>query len=157
VLNLLARLLRLRIAVHRFAFDSRSPSRVPWDAVAGPLIGVAAGWLPWVYFHERTTFTFYTIVFTPFVCMIAAQGLGLFATRRIRLAPMDGDAEGGIAEAPLERSHLEYDELHPRRFLVAAVVVGLAVGFAIFALPVWTGGVLPYSGWRLRMLFSSWV
>lgn len=156
VLNLLARLLRLRIAVRRFTFDSRSASRVPWDAVAGPLIGVAAGWLPWVYFHERTTFTFYTIAFTPFVCMLAAQGLGLFATRRIRLAPMD-DAADELVEAPPERSHVEFDELHPRRFLVAAVVVGLAVGFSIFALPVWTGGVLPYSGWRLRMLFNSWV
>jgi len=84
LLNLLARLLRVRLALLKFHFDARRASRVPWDAVVGPLMGVAAGWLPWLCFLERTTFTFYSIVFTPFICMLAAQGLALFATRRVR-------------------------------------------------------------------------
>ena len=31
------------------------------------LTGVAAGWLPWLLYPERTTFFFYTIVLVPFL------------------------------------------------------------------------------------------
>ena len=196
VANLLARLLRVRLSILRASFDARRAGRVPWDAVAGPLTGVAAGWLPWVYFHERTTFTFYSIVFTPFVCMLAAQGLALFATRRVRAIAEPDLWSGGLtdaervllrmhaeqamfsasnadftfagrldesavvvdaAEAPPTPGFVEFDELHPRRFFIAAVIVGLAIGFSAFVLPIWTGAPMPYSAWRMRMLFNSWV
>lgn len=180
--NLLGRLLRLRLFVARWQFDGREPGRVHWDAVIGPLAGVAAGWLPWLYFHERTTFTFYTVVFTPFICMLAAQGLALFATRPthtyLPLGEPGGDAMRALAEAaPYGESvepmhgdfHTEagtdltdplfttYVELHRQRFLIAALLVALAVLTAVFLMPVWTGALLPYDGWRMRMLFGSWI
>jgi dolichyl-phosphate-mannose-protein mannosyltransferase len=197
VLNLLGRVLRVRLAVAEFEFDARRPGRVSWDAIVGPLVGVASGWLPWVYFHDRTTFTFYTIVFTPFICLLAAQGLALFATRRVRVAtPTDpeglvdfeesvlrrelaerailaGDSETAtftfsgavdegeevvaVVEPTPPTNSLEYDELHPQRFVIAVIIVALAVGFSAFVLPIWTGSPIAYSSWHMRMLIESWI
>ena len=188
VLNLLARLLRLRLPFLRF--DARVAGRVHWEAIAAPLVGVAAGWLPWLYYHERTTFTFYTIVFTPFICLLAAQGLALFATQRIRVFPAavetassDDDARratldalrgpendadfsfgGGVefddaqdTSSDVHESFFEFDALHPRRFTIASGIVALAIIFSVFAMPIWTGTLIPYSGWHMRMLLQSWI
>ena len=197
MLNLLGRLLRVQLMIGRFGFTARKPGRVAWEAVVGPLVGVAAGWLPWVYFHERTTFTFYTIVFTPFICLLAAQGLGLLATRRIRAyVPAEVDEVPGFEASVLQRelaeralfsdesgasnasfsaqisddaivvdafepvpstTYVEYDEVHPQRFIIAVFIVALAVAFSVFVLPIWTGAAIPYSGWRMRMLIESWI
>ena len=180
--NLLGRLLRLRVASGAWRFDGRVRGRVDWDAVAGPLVGVGAGWLPWIYYHERTTFTFYAIVFTPFICLLAAQGLALFATRRVRTyrPTEESDSRGmqALAEAALHDEDFEsmhgafhmragadlddpafvtYDELHRGRLLIAAIVVALAIVVAVYLMPLWTGSLLHYDGWRMRMLFGSWI
>lgn len=165
MLNLLARSLRIRLTMPGFAFDAQRSSRVHWEAVVGPLVGVAAGWLPWIYFHERTTFTFYTIVFTPFICMLAAQGLSLFATQRVRayLPEPERNATSAEESADLletpdsEPAYIEFDALQPRRFTVAVGIVALAVVFSIFALPIWTGMPIRYSAWQMRMLLRSWI
>ncbi len=87
----LARLLRMQLTLRDWTADFTLPSRVSWDIAAGPLVGVGAGWLPWIYWHERTTFTFYSIVYAPFMCMLAAYGLQLFATQTVpRPAPTVG-------------------------------------------------------------------
>lgn len=181
LLNLLGRLLRMRIRRGRLSFDGRAAGRVQWDATVPALIGVAAGWLPWVYFHNRTTFTFYSIVFTPFICMLAAQGLTLFATRRVREYLPVGEATPDAAAAQVlaalhddewESMHgafriegsegpdplfIEYDELAPKRFMLAAVVVVLAVIASIYLMPIWTGSPIAYTSWHYRMLFDSWI
>ena len=46
VLLPLARLLRMRLSIRGWTADFTRPSRISWDIAAGPLIGVAAGWLP---------------------------------------------------------------------------------------------------------------
>lgn len=171
VLNLLARLLHARLALLNFRFDASQSSRVQWSAVSGPLVGVAAGWLPWIYFHERTTFTFYSIAFTPFICILAAEGLALFSTRRVLVPVPRVEAVGEVVEeeevadgpvpatgeSPPAASHVEIDELHLRRFTIAAGIVALAVIFSMFALPIWTGTPIRYSAWQMRMLMKSWI
>jgi len=98
------------------------------------LVGIAAGWLPWLLYLDRTIFTFYTVVVSPFMVMAVAMTLGAM------LGPPD---------AP------------PRRRRDGAIAVGvlmvLMIAAAWWFYPIWTGEVIPYDAWRLRMWFPSWI
>ena len=41
------------------------------------LAGIAAAWLPWFTYQERTIFTFYAVVFAPYVILAVTYCLGL--------------------------------------------------------------------------------
>ena len=158
-------------------------ARIPGDAVLPPLLGVAAGWGPWLWLHERTTFTFYSVVFAPFLCALAAHGLALLATRR-ELHPIattgeqpseSADALRHAAELALRSTsapeptfelHASADDavqwqhvdtLHPQRAPLAILLVLFALAFTAFALPLWTGRVIAYDAWQMRMWLDSWV
>ena len=108
------------------SFQKGSP-----DFVSGfILLGIAAGYLPWFAFQHRTIFTFYAIVFEPFVVLAI-----VFCTRKF-LGP------------------------HPwtqkRKLIVAFFVLLIALNFLYF-LPLFNGSVLPYDQWRYRMWLPSWV
>ena len=98
------------------------------------LAGLAATWLPWFAYQERTIFTFYTISFQPWVVLAVVFMLGL------ALGPPGADARR-------------------RRIGQAAVGVYLLIVLANFAWfwPIWTAQVIPYDHWRWRMWFPSWV
>ena len=103
------------------------------NAVVWPwFVGIAAGWLPWVYFHERTTFTFYSIVFAPFMCMLLAYVLERYSR----------DADGA-----LERG----------RMRVAGIVLVLILLASLWFLPVWMGLQIDHSWWVKRMWLPSWL
>ena len=54
-------------------------TRRDWRAGA-VLLGVAAGWLPWLWFYwhdRRTEFFYYAVVFDPFLVLAIALCLGL--------------------------------------------------------------------------------
>lgn len=38
--------------------------------------GVAAGWVPWFFYQERTIFLFYAVVFVPFLCLAVTMMIG---------------------------------------------------------------------------------
>jgi dolichyl-phosphate-mannose-protein mannosyltransferase len=105
--------------------------RRDWRAGA-ILTGFAAGYLPWFAFLHRTVFSFYGIVFLPWLVLAVTYALGeILGTR---------------------------DDLR-RRWrigIVAAFVVGAIVLFFYF-LPVLDGQVIPYSDWHSKMWFSSWI
>ncbi len=108
-------------------------SRRDWRSGA-VVLAILAGWLPWLGFQGRTIFTFYAVVFVPFLCIALAMTLGAM------LGPQ---------------------EATQRRRMLGATAVGtlamLAVACAWFFYPVWTGEVIPYSAWQLRMWFPTWV
>jgi len=111
-------------------------ARRDWRAGA-ILVGVAAGWLPWIWFaiHDhRTEYYFYAIVFMPYLVMAITLGLGLII---------------GRARAA------------PGRRATGAIIAGgyLLLTLANFAYlyPVLAAQVLPYSSWYQRMWFRSWV
>ena len=147
----------VEIRGHRFGFAQ--PARIESDVVVGPLVGFAAGWLPWIYFHNRTTFTFYSIVFAPFMFMLLAYGLTLFATRRVieEQVMMVEDADDPSLHTEVTVITREFDELHEKRFLFAALLVALAIGVTIYFLPIWTGSVMTYAAWHARMWLPSWI
>jgi dolichyl-phosphate-mannose-protein mannosyltransferase len=105
--------------------------RRDWRAGA-ILTGFAAGYLPWFAFLHRTVFSFYGIVFLPWLVLAVTYALGeILGTR---------------------------DDLR-RRWrigIVSAFVVSAIVLFFYF-LPVLDGQVIPYSDWHSKMWFSSWI
>jgi len=113
--------------------------RIPrrdWRAGA-VLLGVAAGWLPWVWFawHDnRTEFYYYAVVFDPFLVIAITLCLGLIIGPA-RAAP-GRRAVGAIAAGG---------------YLVA-VLLNLA-----YLYPILTAEVIPYSAWLSRMWFHRWI
>lgn len=133
----------LAVVVLLGMFVTRRRGRVTWQLLAAPVSGIAAGWLPWLYFRDRTTFTFYSIVFAPFMFMVLAYALTLFATKP-RVA--DGDRVPAVGE-----------QVDRRRAVVVAVIVVAIVAASVFFYPIWTGAVQPKDAWQLRMWFQSWI
>ncbi len=114
---------------------SRMPQR-DWR-VGALLLGVAAGWLPWIWYawHDnRTEFYYYAIAFEPFMIMAIVLCLGLIIGPA-RAAP-GRRAIGAVAAGG---------------YLVA-VLLNLA-----YLYPILTAEVIPYSSWLSRMWFHRWI
>jgi dolichyl-phosphate-mannose--protein O-mannosyl transferase len=105
---------------------------------AAVLTAIAAGWLPWFLYSwplaDRTIFTFYTIVFTPFVILTLVYLLAVGLERTPRRS---GD----------------------RRIVcwLAGVLVLLIVGVSVLYYPIWTAMPVPYEYWQRLMLIPSWI
>jgi dolichyl-phosphate-mannose--protein O-mannosyl transferase len=108
------------------------------DWRAGAILGaIAAGYLPWFYYaaaDDRTMYSFYSVVFVPYVVLALTYVLGLVLGPR--KAPPDRRLAGAIA--------------------AGAVVVAAVVALAWFW-PVYVADVIPYSAWRARMWLASWI
>jgi len=98
------------------------------------LLAIAAGWLPWLLYLDRTIFTFYTIVISPFLAMAIAMTLGSI------LGPPDAGK---------------------RRRREGAIAVGLVllafIAAAWWLYPIWAGETITHEAWRARMWFATWV
>ena len=92
-----------------------------------PFLGIAAGYLPWFFFQKRTVFTFYAIVFEPFLI---------------------------LAIVLLAKLAYEYDER--LKYLIGLIVIAIAINFVYF-LPIFTGQITTYDAWFARMWWSSWI
>ena len=101
---------------------------------AAVLVGIAAGWLPWMMYLNRTIFTFYTVVFMPFLAIALAMSAAAL------LGPQDAT---------------------PERRKRGAIAIGVLVAAVVLAAwwfyPVWTGQVIPYDQWNLRMWMPTWI
>ncbi|WP_129842106.1 phospholipid carrier-dependent glycosyltransferase [Streptomyces sp. RFCAC02] len=107
--------------------------RRDWRAGA-VLCGVAAGYLPWFMYQERTIFYFYAVVLVPFLCLAVAMLVGTF------LGP-PGSTE--------------------RRRVLGIVATGVLVLMIVwnfvYFYPIYTGQLIPHDGWRARMWLDTWV
>jgi dolichyl-phosphate-mannose-protein mannosyltransferase len=114
---------------------ARKPRR-DWRAGA-VLLGVAAGWLPWIWYawHDhRTEFYYYAVAFDPFLVIAITLCLGLIIGP-VRAGP-GRRAVGAVAAGG---------------YLVA-VLLNLA-----YIYPILTAEVIPYSAWLHRMWFHRWI
>ena len=113
--------------------------RIPrrdWRAGA-ILLGVLAGWLPWIWYawHDnRTEFYYYAVTFEPFMIIGIVLCLGLIIGPS-RAAP-GRRAIGAVAAGG---------------YLVA-VLLNLA-----YLYPIFTAEVIPYASWLSRMWFPRWI
>lgn len=97
------------------------------------LVGVAATWLPWLFF-DRTVFQFYTIVIWPFLLLALT-----FALR---------DIAGG--------AHPDADRRTAGRRTVL-VFLAVVVALSVFWYPLWSAMQVPYDFYRLHNWLQGWV
>ncbi|MFH8789444.1 dolichyl-phosphate-mannose--protein mannosyltransferase [Streptomyces roseoverticillatus] len=107
--------------------------RRDWRAGA-VLCGVAAGYLPWFLWQERTIFVFYAVVFLPFLCLTLAMMIGAV------LGPPGSSERRRVAGA-----------------VGAGTLVLLIAWNFIYFWPIYTGHAIPIEAWRNRMWFDSWI
>ncbi|HZG03907.1 MAG TPA: phospholipid carrier-dependent glycosyltransferase [Streptomyces sp.] len=107
--------------------------RRDWRAGA-VLCGVAAGYLPWFLYQERTIFYFYAVVFVPFLCLALTMAIG--AVLGPPGSPERRRAVGAVA---------------------AGVLVLLIVWNFIYFYPLYTGIQIPKDAWQARMWLDTWV
>ncbi len=108
-------------------------ARRDWRA-GGALVGVAAGWLPWFLFPDRTVFQLYSVVYLPFLVIALVLLLGSI------LGPPQASST--------------------RRAWGAAIAGGyvlVVVAMAAFFWPVWTAESITHDAWQARMWFQSWI
>ncbi|MFC7306162.1 dolichyl-phosphate-mannose--protein mannosyltransferase [Streptomyces monticola] len=107
--------------------------RRDWRAGA-ILCGIAAGYLPWFMYQERTIFYFYAVVFVPFLCLAVAMMIGAI------LGPPGSSERRRVGGA-----------------VAAGVLVLLIIWNFIYFWPIYTGTPIPVDSWRARMWFDTWV
>ena len=94
------------------------------------LLGVAAGYLPWFLFQKRTVFSFYAIVFEPFLILAL-----VYCARQL------------LGAEPWSQN---------RKLLVAGLIFLIALNF-IYFWPLFTGTIIPYNNWHRLMWLPSWI
>ena len=138
------------------------------------LAGLAATWLPWFAYQERTIFTFYTIVMVPFVvlavtyCLTLVWGrvpaggraavTGQAAAHQVGSPSVpSASAAERMAAGPVKKQRFARISaaLFARRLSVGLVLVAAILAFAYFW-PIYTGEVIPFSAWNNRMWNITW-
>ena len=94
------------------------------------VLGVVAGYLPWFAMQQRTVFSFYAIIIQPFLILAIVYCAKLLLASGLKPA-VSQSIVGGI--------------------------FALIVLCFIFFIPLFTGQVITYEDWRLRMWFESWI
>ena len=94
------------------------------------LLGLGAGYLPWLTLLNRTTFQFYSVVFLPFTILAIVYVL---------------------------RKYLHETENRERAQKVILAYLGLVLVFSAFFLTIWIGVETPYWWWRLHMWIPTWI
>jgi dolichyl-phosphate-mannose-protein mannosyltransferase len=143
------------------------------------LAGLAATWLPWFAYQERTIFTFYTIVMVPFVVLAVTYCLTLLwghasgggggsaggAALGVRTSAADQPAEesrgsvesgSGNLRSTAKRRFARFSAgLFARRITVGIILAAAVIAFAYFW-PIYTGELIPFSAWNNRMWNITW-
>ncbi|MFE4516860.1 dolichyl-phosphate-mannose--protein mannosyltransferase [Kitasatospora sp. NPDC056783] len=105
------------------------------DWRAGALLcGLAAGYLPWFLFQERTIFLFYAVAFVPFLVLAVTMLIGALI---------------GPAGASRDRRIIGST--------AAGLLILLIVWNFLFFFPLFTGQTIPLEDWRRRMWFTTWI
>ena len=94
------------------------------------VLGVVAGYLPWFAMQQRTVFSFYAIIIQPFLIIAMVYCAKLLLSSGLKPA-VSQSIVGGI--------------------------FALIVLCFIFFIPLFTGQVITYEDWQLRMWFESWI
>ena len=107
------------------------------------VVAFAAGWVPWLFFPNRTVFNFYSVVFVPFTVIARAIALHYLNQTIVKRLP--------------ERSHNAEWQKIINNFWPLIVVLVAAALLAWYFYPIYVGHSLPYEEWRQKMWFKSWI
>jgi len=95
------------------------------------LLAVGAGYLPWFVYPQRTTFTFYSIVFEPWLIM------ALVAALRIYYMSSLGNQKF--------------------KFYSIIFVTALIAANFVYHFPIFVGQITTYDEWNSLMWFKKWI
>ena len=94
------------------------------------VLGMAAGYLPWFAMQQRTAFSFYAIIFEPFMIVAIVYCAKLL---------LDSGLKPVVSQS-----------------IVGGTFALILLCF-LFFIPLFTGQIITYEDWRLRMWFESWI
>ena len=94
------------------------------------VLGIAAGYLPWFAMQQRTAFSFYAIIFEPFMIVAIVYCAKLL---------LDSGLKPVVSQS-----------------IVGGTFALILLCF-LFFIPLFTGQIITYEDWRLRMWFESWI
>ena len=94
------------------------------------VLGMAAGYLPWFAMQQRTAFSFYAIIFEPFMIVAIVYCAKLL---------LDSGLKPVVSQS-----------------IVGGTFALILLCF-LFFIPLFTGQLITYEDWRLRMWFDSWI
>jgi dolichyl-phosphate-mannose-protein mannosyltransferase len=92
------------------------------------VMGIAAGYLPWFAFDERTVFSFYSIIFQPFLILAIVYCARWFISHN-----------------------------HKWGTIASSVFAVLVFFNFLYFLPIFLGDVITYDAWYSRMWLPSWI
>ena len=92
------------------------------------IVGMAAGYLPWFAFSERTVFSFYSIIFQPFMILAIVYCARWFISHN-----------------------------HKWGILASSAFAFLVFFNFLYFLPIFLGEVITYDAWYSRMWLPSWI
>ncbi|GAA5029308.1 dolichyl-phosphate-mannose--protein mannosyltransferase [Microbacterium fluvii] len=98
------------------------------------LTGIAATYVPWLLYPERTIFQFYTIAIVPFMVLALT-----FALRDVAGRPDDSASR----------------RISGQRVVMVFLVVAVAI--SAFWYPILTATSVPYEFWQLHNWMQSWI
>lgn len=106
------------------------------------LMGMVAGYLPWLMYLNRTVFQFYTIAFEPYMLLGLVWVIGMLLGK----VPRPGTLEDGTpTPAPAVG------------FPIVVVFLVLATLLTAFFYPIWTGIQTPFWFWNLHIWLPGWL
>jgi dolichyl-phosphate-mannose--protein O-mannosyl transferase len=94
------------------------------------LIGIFAGYLPWFAMQQRTMFTFYAIILTPFMVLAIVYCAKLL---------LDSALKPVLSQV-----------------IIGGLFALILLCFLYF-LPLYIGQTITYDQWKMRMWFDSWI
>jgi dolichyl-phosphate-mannose--protein O-mannosyl transferase len=94
------------------------------------VMGIVAGYLPWFFFQKRTVFSFYAIVFEPFLILAIIYCIYV--------------------------ALLHFENKRNTYALTCLLGFVILANF-IYFLPLFTGEVITYDSWQARMWLPSWI
>jgi dolichyl-phosphate-mannose--protein O-mannosyl transferase len=101
------------------------------DAAANLVVlGLVAGYLPWFAMQQRTVFSFYAIIIEPFLILAIVYCAKLL---------LDSHLKPVVSQS-----------------IVGGIFAAIVICF-VFFFPLFTGQVITYEDWNLRMWFKSWI
>lgn len=98
------------------------------------LMGIVAGYLPWLLYLDRTVFQFYCVVFEPYMMLALALTAGIVI--------------GRPSEERMKRT---------RGILLVLVFTIVAAAVTAYFLPLWIGQQTSFAFWQAHMWLPSWV
>ncbi|QHC68420.1 phospholipid carrier-dependent glycosyltransferase [Rathayibacter sp. VKM Ac-2759] len=98
------------------------------------LMGIVAGYLPWMLYLDRTVFQFYCVVFEPYMMLALALTAGIVL--------------GSPGDERRRRT---------RGIVIVGVFVLAAAALTAYFYPLWTGQQTSFAFWQAHMWLPSWV